>query len=140
RSSSCRCRVGPNGPRLEGEPAGVDGPRAVGAADRGEAMDGLMQGKAVVVTGAGRGLGEAFAVHVARAGGAVVVNDVDAELAERTAENIRTHGGRAVASGHNVADAVQAQDLVDLCVKEFGGIDGLVNNAALNYEALPWED
>ncbi|HKN56459.1 MAG TPA: SDR family oxidoreductase [Amycolatopsis sp.] len=103
-------------------------------------MDGLLQNRAIVVTGAGRGLGEAFAVHVARAGGAVVVNDIDAHLAERTAENIRTHGGRAVASGHNVADAVQAQDLVDLCVKEFGGIDGLVNNAALNYEALPWED
>ncbi len=103
-------------------------------------MDGLMQGKAVVVTGAGRGLGEAFAVHIARAGGAVVVNDVDVELAERTAETIRAHGGRAVASGHSVAEAGEAQEIVDLCVKEFGGIDGLVNNAGLNYEALPWED
>ncbi|WP_326565640.1 SDR family oxidoreductase [Amycolatopsis rhabdoformis] len=103
-------------------------------------MDRLMQDKAVVVTGAGRGLGEAFAVHVARAGGAVVVNDVDAALAERTAENIRQHGGRAVASGHSVADPAQAQSIVDLCVDEFGRIDGLVNNAGLNYEALPWED
>ncbi|MFI5609054.1 SDR family NAD(P)-dependent oxidoreductase [Amycolatopsis sp. NPDC051903] len=103
-------------------------------------MDRLMQDKAVVVTGAGRGLGEAFAVHVAQAGGAVVVNDVDAALAERTAATIREHGGRAVASGHTVADPAQAQAIVDLCVAEFGRIDGLVNNAGLNYEALPWED
>ncbi|QRP47535.1 SDR family NAD(P)-dependent oxidoreductase [Amycolatopsis sp. FDAARGOS 1241] len=103
-------------------------------------MDRLMQDKAVVVTGAGRGLGEAFAVHVAQAGGAVVVNDVDAALAERTAATIREDGGRAVASGHTVADPAQAQAIVDLCVAEFGRIDGLVNNAGLNYEALPWED
>ncbi|MBN9741264.1 short-chain dehydrogenase [Amycolatopsis sp. A1MSW2902] len=103
-------------------------------------MDRLLKDKAVVVTGAGRGLGEAFAVHVARAGGAVVVNDVDADLAERTAETIRGHGGRAVANGHSVADPAQAQAIVDQCVAEFGRIDGLVNNAGLNYEALPWED
>jgi NAD(P)-dependent dehydrogenase (short-subunit alcohol dehydrogenase family) len=103
-------------------------------------MNGLLAGKAVVVTGAGRGLGEAFAVHVAQAGGAVVVNDIDAELAERTAANIRAYGGRAVASGHSVADPAQAQAIVDLCVEEFGAIHGLVNNAGLNYEALPWED
>ncbi|GAA3574849.1 SDR family oxidoreductase [Amycolatopsis ultiminotia] len=99
-----------------------------------------MQDKAVVVTGAGRGLGEAFAVHVARAGGAVLCNDVDAELAERTAAAIREHGGRAVSSGHSVADPAQAQSIVDRCVAEFGRIDGLVNNAGLNYEALPWDD
>ncbi|NIH87432.1 SDR family NAD(P)-dependent oxidoreductase [Amycolatopsis granulosa] len=103
-------------------------------------MNMLMQDRAVVVTGAARGLGEAFAVHLAQAGAAVVVNDVDADLAERTAANIRAHGGRAVASGHTVTDPEQAQAIVDLCVAEFGAIDGLVNNAALNYESLPWEE
>lgn len=103
-------------------------------------MNRLLEGKAVVVTGAGRGLGEAFAVHVAHAGAAVVVNDVDAELAERTAAGIREHGGRAVASGHSVADPAQAQAIIDLCVEEFGAVDGLVNNAGLNYEAYPWDD
>lgn len=103
-------------------------------------MSMLMQDRAVVVTGAGRGLGEAFAVHLAQAGAAVVVNDIDADLAERTAANIRAHGGRAVASGHTVTDPVQAQAIVDLCVSEFGAIDGLVNNAGLNYESLPWEE
>lgn len=103
-------------------------------------MNGQLDGKAVVVTGAGRGLGEAFATHAAQAGACVVVNDVDADLAERTTANITAHGGRAVASGHNVADADQAAALVDLCVAEFGTVDGLVNNAGLNYEAVSWRD
>ena len=101
---------------------------------------GNLDGKAIVVTGAGRGLGEAYALHAARAGAAVVVNDVDAGLADRTAELIREQGGKAVASEHSVVDAGQAADIVALCVQTFGRIDGLVNNAGLNYEASPWED
>ncbi|GAB3502864.1 SDR family NAD(P)-dependent oxidoreductase [Amycolatopsis cihanbeyliensis] len=100
----------------------------------------MLEGKAVVVTGAGRGLGEAFAIHLAQAGAAVVVNDVDAELAERTAENIRAHGGRAVASADTVTDPARAQAIVDLCVREYGTISGLVNNAGVNYEASPWQE
>ncbi|CAM3158519.1 SDR family oxidoreductase [Saccharomonospora xinjiangensis] len=103
-------------------------------------MNGQLDGKAVVVTGAGRGLGEAFATHAAQAGALVVVNDIDADLAQRTTANITTHGGRAVASGHDVADPAQAAALVELCVTEFGRIDGLVNNAGLNYEAVSWHD
>lgn len=99
-----------------------------------------LDGKAVVVTGAGRGLGAAFATHAARAGAGIVVNDVDLGCAERTVRLIREDGGRAVASGHTVTDPAQAQAIVDTCVAEFGAIDGLVNNAALNYEAFPWED
>ncbi|WP_104478758.1 SDR family oxidoreductase [Actinokineospora auranticolor] len=99
-----------------------------------------MDGRAVVVTGAGRGLGEAFAEHLAGVGAAVVVNDVDAERARLVTARIRANGGAAVASEHSVADPEQAAAIVDLCVAEFGAIDGLVNNAGLNYEALPWED
>lgn len=103
-------------------------------------MNNQLDGKAVVVTGAGRGLGAAFATHAAQAGAAVVVNDIDADLAERTAANITAHGGRAVASGHSVADPAQAKAIVELCVSEFGSLDGLVNNAGINYEALPWQE
>jgi NAD(P)-dependent dehydrogenase (short-subunit alcohol dehydrogenase family) len=99
-----------------------------------------LQGRAVVVTGAGRGLGEAFATHLAQAGVKVVANDIDVELAERTADTIRVNGGQAVASGHTVTDPAQAQALVEQCVAEYGSIDGLVNNAGLNYEALPWQE
>jgi NAD(P)-dependent dehydrogenase (short-subunit alcohol dehydrogenase family) len=99
-----------------------------------------LDGKAVVVTGAGRGLGEAFAVQLAQAGAAVVVNDIDAAAAMRTVATIRAGGHPAVASAHSVAVPDQAQAMVDLCVDTFGRLDGLVNNAGLNYEALPWDD
>ncbi|MEV6713280.1 SDR family oxidoreductase [Lentzea sp. NPDC051208] len=101
---------------------------------------GILDGKAVVITGAGRGLGEAYAMHAALAGASVVVNDNDSDLAERVAEHIREFGGRAVASNHTVADPSEAAKIVDLCVDEFGRVDGLVNNAGLNYETAPWED
>ncbi|HEU5471447.1 MAG TPA: SDR family oxidoreductase [Actinophytocola sp.] len=99
-----------------------------------------LDGKAVVVTGAGRGLGEAFATHLAEAGAGILVNDVDAAAARRTAAAIRAAGHPAVASAHSVSDPEQAQAIVDLCVDTYGQIDGLVNNAGLNYEALSWED
>jgi NAD(P)-dependent dehydrogenase (short-subunit alcohol dehydrogenase family) len=99
-----------------------------------------LDGKAVVVTGAGRGLGEAFAWQLCRAGAMVVVNDVDAEAAVRTADEIRTMGHPAIPSTHSVSDPEQAQAIVDLCVERFGRIDGLVNNAGLTYETLPWDD
>jgi NAD(P)-dependent dehydrogenase (short-subunit alcohol dehydrogenase family) len=101
---------------------------------------GILDGKAVVITGAGRGLGEAYAMHAALAGASVVVNDNDGDLAEGVAEHIRGYGGRAVASNHTVADPSEAQKIIDLCVDEFGRVDGLVNNAGLNYETAPWED
>lgn len=101
---------------------------------------GILDGKAVVITGAGRGLGEAYAMHAALAGASVVVNDNDGDLAEQVAEHIRGYGGRAVASNHTVADPSEAAKIVDLCVDEFGRVDGLVNNAGLNYETAPWDD
>lgn len=101
---------------------------------------GILDGKAVVITGGGRGLGEAYAMHAALAGASVVVNDNDGDLAERVAEHIRGYGGRAVASNHTVADPSEAAKIIDLCVDEFGRVDGLVNNAGLNYETPPWED
>lgn len=101
---------------------------------------GALDGKAVVITGAGRGLGEAYAIHAAQAGAAVVVNDVDAALAEAIAARIVAQGGRAVASGASVADPDQAPGIVAQCLAEFGRLDGLVNNAGLAYLARAWEE
>jgi NAD(P)-dependent dehydrogenase (short-subunit alcohol dehydrogenase family) len=101
---------------------------------------GILEGKAIVVTGAGRGLGEAYALHAARSGACVVVNDIDGELAEAVADRIGRCGGRAVASAQSVRDPDQASGVVERCLAEFGKVDGLVNNAALNYGALPWDE
>lgn len=91
----------------------------------------MLQGKAVVVTGAGRGIGAACARGIGRQGASVVVNDIDAEEARRTAEAIVAQGGKAIASAADVSNWDEAGRLVEACLAEFGKIDGLVNNAAL---------
>lgn len=99
---------------------------------------GILDGKAVIVTGAGRGLGEAYARHAAAAGARVVVNDV--EGAPSVVASIVDAGGEAVAHTGSVTDPAVAQALVDLCASSFGRVDGLVNNAGVTHFAEPWED
>lgn len=102
---------------------------------------GLLDGRSVVVTGAGRGLGRAFAIAVAEAGAAVVVNDVDVGEATSVSDEIEKLGGRAVASGASVADWQAAGDLIETSVRSFGRIDGLVNNAvAYPFFGEPWNE
>jgi NAD(P)-dependent dehydrogenase (short-subunit alcohol dehydrogenase family) len=85
-----------------------------------------LRGKAVVVTGAGRGLGAAYARLAAAEGASVVVNDVDADRAVAVAEEI---GGRAFAA--DIATWEGAGALIEHCVEAYGAIDGLVNNAGI---------
>lgn len=87
-----------------------------------------LAGKAIVITGAGRGVGRACAVLAARLGASVVVNDIDGDLARETAEAI---GDAAVADASDVSTWAGAGAMIDGCVERFGRIDGLVNNAAL---------
>jgi NAD(P)-dependent dehydrogenase (short-subunit alcohol dehydrogenase family) len=100
----------------------------------------LLADKAVVVTGSGRGLGRAFADAIAAAGGCVVVNDIDAHVARQAAADIVTAGGRAVADASSVATWDGAAQLIDGCVRAFGRIDGLVNNAGVFYTRSPLEE
>lgn len=101
-----------------------------------------LDGLAAIVTGAGRGLGRAEALELARLGAAVVVNDfgqpgrdgsgeASAGPAEQVAEEIRAAGGQAVAHTGDVADHQQARQLVELTIEEFGKLDILVNNAGI---------
>jgi NAD(P)-dependent dehydrogenase (short-subunit alcohol dehydrogenase family) len=101
-------------------------------------MSRLCDGRIVIVTGAGRGLGRAHALEFARQGARVVVNDLGTELdghgssagpAHDVVEEIRTAGGEAVANGDDVADWEGAERLVRTARDTFGGLDVVVNNA-----------
>ncbi|QFZ19520.1 SDR family oxidoreductase [Saccharothrix syringae] len=95
--------------------------------------------KVAVVTGSGRGLGRAYAEALARAGAAVVVNDVDAEAANAVAKGIAGNGGRAVASVGAVGPAETADELVATAVREFGRLDVMVTNAGVLRDKVLWK-
>ncbi|WP_405981165.1 SDR family oxidoreductase [Streptomyces sp. NBC_00158] len=99
---------------------------------------GIADGRVVIVTGAGRGLGRAHALAFAAEGARVVVNDLGVGLdgrpgpdspASLVVEEIRALGGEAVAHGGDIASEQGAASLVDCAVSAFGGLDTLVNNA-----------
>ncbi|MCB1465170.1 MAG: SDR family oxidoreductase [Nitratireductor sp.] len=92
--------------------------------------------KAVVVTGAGGGLGAAYARYLAGLGAAVVVNDVDTTNAEAVAEEIASNGGRAIAAPGDVSQWAFAGSLVEACMEAFGTVTGFVNNAGIFRPAL----
>jgi NAD(P)-dependent dehydrogenase (short-subunit alcohol dehydrogenase family) len=102
-------------------------------------MVGYLEGSAVVVTGAGRGLGAAYARLAAAHGASVVVNDIDSTMAERVVEEIRAAGGVAVADNADISTWGGAGQLIQHCVSEYRQIDGLVNNAGIFRLAKPWE-
>ena len=97
---------------------------------------GILDGKATVVTGAGRGLGRAYAMAMAREGAPVVVNDIDADEAEKTVADIKAEGGLALVNADNIVDSNSARRMVGQCVDEYGKIDVLVNNAGIYPRAL----
>jgi NAD(P)-dependent dehydrogenase (short-subunit alcohol dehydrogenase family) len=103
-------------------------------------MSGICDGRVVIVTGAGRGIGRSHAIEFARQGARVVVNDLGAEVdgsgsstgpAGEVVEEIRGMGGEAVANGDDVADWEGAQRLVNTAIEHFGRLDTLVNNAGI---------
>jgi NAD(P)-dependent dehydrogenase (short-subunit alcohol dehydrogenase family) len=89
------------------------------------------QDKVAVVTGAGRGIGEAYARALAREGAAVVVAELDAEQGERVAKEIEAEGGRALFVRTDVASEESTRALGRAAREAFGGVDHLVNNAAI---------
>lgn len=105
-------------------------------------MTGLLEGRAAIVTGAGRGIGRAIAEALANQGAQVIVadngasiagEDGDPQVAHEAAEAI---GRNALAFGDSVASPSVARQLVDLAVRRFGGIDIVVNNAAILRDAF----
>ncbi|MGV0870606.1 SDR family oxidoreductase [Mycolicibacterium sp. XJ879] len=99
-----------------------------------------LEGRAAIVTGAGRGLGRAHALLLSELGACVVVNDTGGGLrgdgsesgtADEVVAEIEAAGGRAVAHCGSVSDWNAAHDMVELAVQTFGGLDILVNNAGI---------
>ncbi|MGA2837201.1 MAG: SDR family oxidoreductase [Acidimicrobiales bacterium] len=88
-------------------------------------------GKVAIVTGSAGGIGQAYAEALAGAGASVVVADIDAAKAESVAASIRTSGGAAAGVAVDVADPTSAEAMARAAVDAFGGIDYLVNNAAI---------
>lgn len=102
-------------------------------------MAGLLEGKAVVITGAGGGLGRAYALAAGAEGASVVVNDHDAVLAHRTVEELQISGGVATAIVGDISIPDVARGLIHACLDRFGKIDGLVNNAGVSSAGPSWE-
>jgi NAD(P)-dependent dehydrogenase (short-subunit alcohol dehydrogenase family) len=104
-----------------------------------QAADGRLDGKVAVVTGGGRGLGLAYAQALGAEGAAVVVNDVDADVAQAATNSIQAVGGRAVAHTGAIGASDVADELVRRAVTEFGRLDVLVTNAGILRDAVLWK-
>src|SRR3989442_15815826 len=101
---------------------------------------GLLDGKVAIITGAGGGLGEAYAKLFAREGAAVVVNDLggprdgsgaDKSMAQKVVDAIKAEGGRAIANGADISTMAGGESVFDDAIKNFGRADILVNNAGI---------
>jgi len=95
-----------------------------------------LENRTALVTGSGRGIGREIARKLAAAGAAVVVNDLEAEIAEAAAFDIVAEGGRAAALAGDVTDATFPDRLVAFAVETFGSVDIVVNNAGYTWDTV----
>jgi NAD(P)-dependent dehydrogenase (short-subunit alcohol dehydrogenase family) len=98
-----------------------------------------LDGKVAIVTGGGGAIGQVYGRALAEAGAAVVLADVNGENAERAAAELREGGARALGVRVDITDRASAEAMADATTQEFGGVDILVNCAALMAE-IPFGD
>ena len=95
---------------------------------------GELDGKTAIVSGSGRGIGQAIALKLAAQGAAVVVNDLDPEPAYETVAAIEAGGGRAVACAGDITDPDFGERFVAAAADTYGGLDIIVNNAGYTWD------
>ena len=104
--------------------------------------DQSVDGRVVIVTGSGQGIGRSYAHYLARAGAIAVIAERDARRAKAVADEIAASGGRALAIETDVADGKQVKEMVSQTFGELGRVDALINNAAIHtaLERRPFYD
>jgi 3-oxoacyl-[acyl-carrier protein] reductase len=104
-------------------------------------MSPLLKDKVAIITGAGRGLGKAFALRFAAEGAKLLLPDISLERAQETVKEIKTKGGEAVAILTDISDEKATKKMADEVVRLYGRVDILLNNAALYYgvERRAWD-
>jgi 3-oxoacyl-[acyl-carrier protein] reductase len=93
----------------------------------------VLEGKVIIVTGGGQGIGRAFAVRLAEEGARVVIAEINAQKAQSVADEIASLGGEALALPTDVSDPESAEEMARATMATYGQIDVLVNNAAVYY-------
>jgi NAD(P)-dependent dehydrogenase (short-subunit alcohol dehydrogenase family) len=92
--------------------------------------------RTVIITGAGGGLGRAYALALGLEGANVVVNDINADTASKTVEDIISNGGRAIIDTNDITSYDASFDIVDSAIKEFGSLHAVINNAGNNRDRM----
>lgn len=98
-----------------------------------------LQNKTAIVTGAAQGIGKAIAVRLAAGGANIVVVDIGEAKSATAAEEIRSHGGKALAISCDISSFKAAAAAVQQVVEVFGRVDILVNNAGINRDGVCWK-
>lgn len=99
-------------------------------------MSQTLKNKVTLITGAGRGIGQATALKFAAQGACVVVNDIDAEPVEQVVEQIRSAGGEAVSCIGDITTPNFANYFINTALQEYKGIDIIINNAGYTWDNL----
>ena len=104
-------------------------------------MSGVLKDKVAIITGAGRGMGKAFALEFAKEGAKLLLPDINLKGAESVAQEIRAKGGKAVAMEVDISKQEDIMKMAAEVIQQYGRVDILVNNAAIWYgvDPRPWD-